>query len=246
MHIQIEEIVGRATQGATLPFICRGDDGHFYFVKGRGAGKPSLIREWVAGNLASRFGLPVPPFAIVEVPESLIGLRWRTDLDDLGVGCAFGSRRLDAGLVELARIHLAAVPEALQRDVLAFDLWVRNADRSLGEAGGNPNLFWDQGSSALVVLDHNLAFDPEFSVDEFVVLHAFHGQVDKLQEGKDLQQSYSARFGHALEGWDDICAGIPDAWLFSDAEQTLPVGLDLGAMRKLLLCHNQPNFWKMK
>ena len=51
MNIQIVEIIGRSTQGITRPFICRGEDGHIYFVKGRGAGKRSLICEWIAGNL---------------------------------------------------------------------------------------------------------------------------------------------------------------------------------------------------
>ena len=51
MIVQIVEIIGRATQGVTKPFICRGEDEEIYFVKGRGAGKRSLICEWVVGNL---------------------------------------------------------------------------------------------------------------------------------------------------------------------------------------------------
>ena len=38
MGVVIEEIIGRSVQGVTRPFICRGDDGIVYFVKGRGAG----------------------------------------------------------------------------------------------------------------------------------------------------------------------------------------------------------------
>ena len=57
MGIQILEIIGRATQGITKPFICRGEDEHIYFVKGRGAGMRSLICEWVVGNLAIKLGV---------------------------------------------------------------------------------------------------------------------------------------------------------------------------------------------
>jgi hypothetical protein len=32
MTIEIIEIMGRSRQGITRPFICRGDDGHVYFV----------------------------------------------------------------------------------------------------------------------------------------------------------------------------------------------------------------------
>jgi hypothetical protein len=70
VSVEIVEIMGRSEQGVTRPFICRGDDGHVYFVKGRGAGMRSLICEWIAGQLGRRLGLPIAPFEIVEVgPE---------------------------------------------------------------------------------------------------------------------------------------------------------------------------------
>ena len=47
----IVEIKRRAEQGRTRPFLCRGDDDKWYWVKGNGAGKASLCREWLAGEL---------------------------------------------------------------------------------------------------------------------------------------------------------------------------------------------------
>jgi hypothetical protein len=41
-NVVIEEVLGRAHQGLTLPFICRGDDGAVYFVKGIGG---ALVRS---------------------------------------------------------------------------------------------------------------------------------------------------------------------------------------------------------
>ncbi|MEW5824691.1 MAG: HipA family kinase [Pseudomonadota bacterium] len=35
------EIIDRSEQGMTRPFICRGEDGFVYFVKGRGAARRS-------------------------------------------------------------------------------------------------------------------------------------------------------------------------------------------------------------
>lgn len=52
MPIQIVEILSRSIQGVTRPFVCRGEDGCTYFVKGHGAGRRSLIAEyvWQAGG----------------------------------------------------------------------------------------------------------------------------------------------------------------------------------------------------
>ncbi|WP_340140880.1 HipA family kinase, partial [Xanthomonas vasicola] len=70
----IEEIQGRTQQGATRPFLCRGDDGLLYYVKGVGANRRSLICEWMAGRLATGFGLNIPQFEIAYVPPGLADL----------------------------------------------------------------------------------------------------------------------------------------------------------------------------
>ena len=243
MNVQIVEIIGRSTQGITKPFICRGEDGHIYFVKGRGAGKRSLICEWIAGYLALGLALPIAPFVIVDVPEMLIQLGMRNDLNDLGAGLAFGSRKL--GVVELSVSHLAYVPDEIQRDVLAFDWWIRNDDRTLSETGGNPNLFWDVSSEKLVVIDHNQAFDDGFSVESFSDLHVFHGQINTLSGDWVLQQHYRKRFLEVLAGWDVICNTIPPEWWFIDTEQTLPTDFDRDATQQLLLRCQNDAFWKM-
>ena len=142
MAVEIVEVIRRADQGMTRPFICRGDDNEIYFVKGVGAGRRSLICEWIAGSLGLALGLPLAPFEIVEVPEELIefGTGLDLDLSELGHGPAFGSRRRE--VMELTASAVPEVPEPLQQDVLAFDWWIRNGDRLLTERGGNPNLFW--------------------------------------------------------------------------------------------------------
>lgn len=243
MSVQIVEIMGRSTQGITRPFKCRGDDGHVYFVKGRGAGRRSQICEWIAGHLALRLGLPIAPFEIVDVPGELIRLDFSGALQDLGVGLAFGSRKL--GVVELSVSHLEHVPQDIQRDVLAFDWWVKNADRTLSELGGNPNLFWDIETQELVVIDHNQAFDRAFSPSEFIDFHAFSAEWHALSDDWERQRKLAERFGTAMAAWSAICNTVPSEWWFLDTEQTVPTDFDLDATHQLLMKFQTPTFWRL-
>lgn len=243
MTVQIVEVIGRAEQGATRPFICRGDDDWVYFVKGRGAGRRSQICEWIAGQLGHGLGLPIAPFAIVDVPEELIAIDLRDDLRELGAGLAFGSRKV--AVVELSVSHLRHVPKETQRDVLAFDWWIRNGDRNLGVAGGNPNLFWDVENDGLVVIDHNQAFDSEFSAEDFASLHAFQAQKQALFGDWERQQHYNTRFAEAMTEWDAICNTVPPEWWFVDAERTVPTDFDLETTRQLLMRCQSPSFWSL-
>lgn len=242
--VEIIEIIGRSEQGMTRPFICRGVDDQVYFVKGRGATRHSQICEWIAGQLAVRLELPIAPFRLVHVSTELLSIAMRDDLDDLGVGLAFGSRKLQ--VVELSRSHLFHVPDDMQRDVLAFDWWVRNADRSLSDLGGNPNLFWDVEHEALVVIDHNQAFDLTCTDDEFINVHAFWAQSNALFHDWVTQQAYTDRFLQAMADWSDICNTVPSEWLFLDTEQTLPTDFDFDAVKRMLLRCRDNGFWSLR
>lgn len=168
MTVEIVEILNRADQGITRPFICRGENDNVYFVKGKGSGRRSQICELVAGHLARRFGLPIAPFEIVNVPSEIVALGFRPDIGDLGAGPAFGS--CARNVTELTPSLADEVPQSTQLDVLAFDWWVRNGDRTLTDVGGNPNLFWNVDSEQLLVLDHNQAFDQTFTAEEFFLV----------------------------------------------------------------------------
>ena len=123
--VQIVEIMGRSEQGITHPFICRGDDDNTYFVKGSGAGRRSLVCEWIAGHLAVALGLPIAPFKIVEVPVELV--EGNPLYSDLGDGPAFGSLRQTIMELNYAGINL--VPDEIQRDVpKAIYKYLANSD----------------------------------------------------------------------------------------------------------------------
>ena len=241
MTVQIIEIMGRANQGMTRPFICRGDDGHIYFVKGRGATRRSQICEWIAGHLALKLGLPIAPFEIVEVSPDLLSIASTETKNDLGEGPAFGSRKNT--VVELSISQRRHVPDEVQRDVLAFDWWVRNGDRNLTETGGNPNLFWDVEKQSLVVIDHNQAFDASFSEAEFLDLHVFSGQRHALFDDWVLRQEYNNRLAAAMADWTAICHTLPPAWWFIDVEETIPTEFDLNAVHTSLMRFHDESFW---
>jgi len=239
MTVQICEIIGRSEQGATLPFICRGDDGKIYFVKGIKAGRRSQVYEWIAGNLALALGLPIAPFEIVDIPDELI--ENNPIYNDLGPGPAFGSQR--RRIMELNYAGVENVPEDLQRAVLAFDWWILNEDRTLTDFGGNPNLFWEPEHEELVIIDHNLAFDTVFSIENFKKIHVFSNQVDNLFNDALYRDEFSKKFKSSLNCVETFFDNIPEEWYYSDLERTVPADFEKNDILKILERCKKENFW---
>lgn len=158
LHPNITEVWERTEQGMTRPFHCGADDGHSYYVKSRGALWRSLVCEWVAGRLAEELALPIAPFAQVQVDDAFELILSARGEHDLAAGLAFGSR-IAEHTREFEPSLLARCDPGFRRDLVAFDWWVRNADRTLGVLSGNPNLLWNTEMQAPVVIDHNMAFD---------------------------------------------------------------------------------------
>ena len=241
MTIEVVEVQRRSSQGSTQPFLCKADDGNLYFVKGRGAGYRSLICEWIAGCIGAELGLPIPPFEILEVPPQLLELPNDLGLADLGTGPVFGSRMI--GVTELTTIHLDTIPEETQLDVLAFDWWVHNVDRTLTEKGGNPNLFIEPATSNLVVLDHNLSFDPEFRKQDILRYHAFRNQRDRLLGDMVNRQIYSGKFMSILSGWTNICEKVPEEWKHFDGKDSIETNFCFESALNCLNKYEQDSFW---
>lgn len=244
MSLSVVEVLARSTQGRTEPYICRCDDGEVYFVKGRSATSQGLITEWLCAKLGEAFGLPIAPFAIATVPVELIKADLNGWLRDLGAGDVFASRRVNA--VEWTDIHRDLVPQTLRRDIIAFDWWVRNGDRNMTARGGNPNLLWNPGNDgSLVVIDHNLAFDPQFSSIDFLKLHVFADDIPAMFSDFSIRPAFSARFAEALSIWDEICDILPVSWGFIDPEQTIPVDFSIPGVRMLLDRAFSDTFWNL-
>jgi hypothetical protein len=171
MKVNIEEIITRSKQGVTRPFLCRGDDGSLYYVKGSGAGRKALVSEWLAGNLSQRLGLPIPNFALATIPNELVAFSAREDIAELGAGTGFGSKFIE-NTDELTYLFIGQIDLELRAKILLFDWWTANGDRTLTEYGGNPNILWQHRGQKPFVIDHNLAFE-DAGLTEFWKQHIF-------------------------------------------------------------------------
>jgi hypothetical protein len=244
MSLTVVEVLERSSQGRTEPYLCRCDDDELYFVKGHSATRPGLIAEWLCARLGEAFGLPIPPYAIVTVPEELIAGDFLGQLNGLGVGEVFASRKVPGA--DFTEVHRRLVPRALRYDLLAFDWWVHNGDRNLTACGGNPNLLWNPaGNGALVVIDHNLAFDAAFSAQAFVELHVFAEDIPAMFSDFVLRQDYARRVRVALGIWGEICDTVPSSWHFIDPEQTLPLDFPFASVKALLEHAQTDAFWNL-
>lgn len=242
MTLRIVEILRPAEQGLSTPFLCRAEDDAIYFVKGRNTGRRSQWAEWLAGHLGLALGLPIPPFCLVDVPEELV---WECPpgLRSIGAGIAFGSRQhLTAQWLETAAT--TRVPRHLRRDLLVFDWWVRNEDRTRG----NPNLLWDSAANddtgRVVVIDHNQAFDPDFSAARFWATHLFAEERAGVFEDLAEQARYGERLAVALELWEEACDNTPPEWRWENDEQDIPAAFDPITARALLARCSTADFWR--
>ncbi len=264
--ITITEILGRAEQGMTRPFVCRGDDLMTYYVKGAYAGRRSLCCEWVANRLVNRVmpsaPLGVPLSTMAEVPAALIEGSARKDARDLGEGLVFASLRMEGGQ-ELTWSAAQGWPDETMALLLLLDLWLQNEDRSLSALGGNPNLMVEQipplpeddpegalwedrpRREMLWAYDFNLAFDENFSRERFFSAHVFGEALRQWPKG--FREQMEPRLRAALDEVRAILAELPLEWLHVDGDETLPVQLDVERVISALeLPFTEPDtFWKL-
>ena len=164
--------------------------------------------------------------------------------NELGSEPAFGSRCV-SNVQELALPHLTDIPPAQQHDVLVFDWWVHNTDRTLTQHGGNPNLLWNTQANALVVIDHNAAFDTTFDPHEFSRTHVFANQISSIFQDAAKQHHYAERLCDTLAVWPEACQNVPNEWWFADEERTVPTDFDPEAALAMLNRCTHEAFWTL-
>ena len=235
-HVEAVEIIRQASQGYSVkPFIIRASDEQTYFVKGvQRAGKSSLVSEALAAELGRSLGLPVPDWRVMTIPDELIAFSTLSNVDDLRGGLAFASLQV-ANSSDLLISSVDSIPADLQLMVYVFDWWIQNGDRTLSEFGGNVNLLIDS-KGELAVIDHNAAFDANFTVDELREHHVFRDQAVQLRD-MIVRLDCQRNLERALRKWVRITAVLPEAWLFQDdhhIDHTNPT-LDqrLGTLRRI-------------
>jgi hypothetical protein len=243
MPIEIEEVIRRSEQGVTEPYICRGSDGNIYYVKGKGAGYDSLVKEWVAGNLAFSLGLPIAPFKLVHVPKALYDAGRSRNLGDLGFGLVFGSEHIPNSN-EISVLNIGSIPAGTKRDIVAFDWWVKNGDRTLTESGGNPNILWSESSGQPFIIDHNLAFDGSVTLNSQLESHIFAASAAEICETPALQAHYDAKFEMAIAELDNIVGDIPQRWHYVDDAETFEINFSIEGAKTLLARFRVRAFWE--
>jgi hypothetical protein len=224
MTIKIREIITRSDQGITRPFLCRGDDGQLYYVKGAGAGRKALISEWLAGHIGKRLGLPIPDFCQARIPENLIEGSARDDISELGHGVGFGSRVVE-NVNELNYLYVNQIEPELRAKILLFDWWTANGDRTLSEHGGNPNLLWVYRDHKAHVIDHNLAFE-ESAPTDFWSQHIF--ATERGLWTKQFRQDVKPAMEAGLESLEEWWQQMPREWTEINS------GITLELVKKLL------------
>jgi hypothetical protein len=209
-HLSIREIIRPAESGMTIPYVCTLSDGRSYFVKGRQALATGLINEVVAATLGRAFGLPIPEFCLAKAPAELLALDPGAQ-SSLGTGWCFASRTISA-MGEMPLATLKALPREFQQRLFLFDYWIMNEDRTGVDGQGNPNLFYDFGKSAPVVIDHNMAFDPDFNFTANSPLHVCASGWRQPTVDLIFPDSIRGVMATALESMQSVEANLPTAW----------------------------------
>ena len=238
-YLEITKIRNRATQGVTMPFKCFATDNAEYYVKGKSLGVKDSIKEWLGGYLGKAFGLPVPDFCAVTIDRELLVLKGEEAIADLGEGPAFASKSV-LGADEFRHELIYQVPPNLQSDLLVFDAWIRNEDRTLTDLGGNPNLLW--ASNKLHVIDHNNALDVTFDPVSFQQLHVFCNRMPEILNDLVVRQGYQEKMQLALDvSWGEAWNAMPHEWLEQNQDENW---IDANQLRNQLFRDAQGAIWE--
>lgn len=238
--ITIGEVIGLTDQGKSHVYLCRGTDNRLYYVKGLCCGRDSQVAEWVCAHLARDLQLPYPEFHLVDIPEELYEMLPQQQ-QEIGCGVAFAtvevrpSRWLDDPVTHEVDVALAA-------KVLLFDYWIQNMDRYTE----NTNVLVKADDKTIVLIDHNLAFDPDFEAQMFFASHIFRSYRYYWTEDIVNQAELKTQLVSARSKLDNILDTIPEDWHWKNAEKDLPANLDTDHISDILDRHSSPDFWRHK
>lgn len=170
--ISAEKIIKEIQTSGSGPLLILGNDKNLYFAKTTSEIVPrvELINEVICGYLAQCWGLQVPPFSLIEIPDSVVEnyvsengkLSKRYDKTLFNGNLFFGSRQIQAieleqyihGLKDKSDYKLFHNPTDLIK-IGVFDIWMGNKDRK----PENPNvLLGSDGKFIFQPIDHTAAF----------------------------------------------------------------------------------------
>jgi hypothetical protein len=208
-QLEVIEVIKKADSGITEPYLCRLSDDQEYYVKGRSATNRGLVAELVCATLGRAFGLPIPDHKLARADPALLDDGSRSSL---GTGILFASRKRD-GAVPISASTVAKIASEEQQKLFVFDAWIQNEDRTLTAHGGNPNYFLSTRDGTSFVIDHNLAFDPNFELSRNAEMHVCRGAWLAAKENLIVHQSIRADVERLLLMLDDLRYAVPESWL---------------------------------
>lgn len=211
-------------EGGSLPGLVEADDLGTYVVKFRGAGQGlhALVAEAVVGELARGLGLPVPDLVVVALDAHMASAEPDEEVQELlrsSGGTNLGIDYLPGALgLELSADLAGVVDPELAADVVCFDAWTMNVDRTWR----NPNMLVWHGKPWLI--DHGAALyfhhdwrsadatvaRPTPTVDEHVLL-AVAGDL-RAAHDRLVERATDEVLGRAV-------AAPPSEWLDADASE---------------------------
>lgn len=183
---RIKSILKVSEQGVSKPYLCTDEQDGVRWCKGSHTGLRSLVSEWICARLARRLGLPIPDFAILKLDVSEFR-NWRgyqenpvpeivTEFNQH----VFGSLNVE-GCKDVVdpKAELSHIDKKVLGKIFLFDKLIHNTDRT----DFNSNLLVNR---SVYIIDHNNAFDPRFSKNEFADEHILREYQDALAQDEKL------------------------------------------------------------
>ncbi len=206
-------------EGGSLPALVEADDDGMYVLKFRGAGQgpKALVAELVAGEIGRLLGLRVPELVFLELDPALGRSEPDYEIRSLiqnSAGLNLGLDFLPGALPYTPALRFAVAP-ALASDIVWFDAYVTNIDRTVR----NTNmLIWHK---ELWLIDHGAAL---------YVHHTWDNYLERSRSPyADVKNHVLLRYASELAAANErlrplltpsalgaIVAAIPDEWLAGD------------------------------
>lgn len=209
-------------EGGSLPAIVDGDNGEQYVLKFRGAGQgaKAIVAELIAAGLATALGLPVPPYAVLELEKGFGEAEPDPEIQDLlrgSIGLNFGLGYLPGALGYDPVADEDMVAEELASDIVWFDAYISNVDRTVR----NPNLLiwrdklWLIDHGASLYFHHTGGDWTQRAADRFTYI-----EKHILLARATMLEASDARLSALLtkEVIEAVVADVPDEWLDEEPE----------------------------
>jgi hypothetical protein len=201
-------------EGGSLPGLVEADDLGTYVVKFRGAGqgRKALVAEVIAGELARRLDLPVPDLVVVALDASMANSEPDQEVQDLLRASPGDNLGMDYLPGSLGIESPADLPADFAADVVWFDAYVQNVDRSWR----NPNLLCWHGRPWLIDHGASLYFHHDWAHRSTAATRPYPAAADHvlLPVAEPLQRAHQRLAERVTPGLLETVAGlVPDDWL---------------------------------